>query len=119
MGLLEVTLILANPAAQERATSVKLLVDTGATLSWIPRGVLEGIGLRPQARRAFLLADGRRVERETAVATLILNGVAIGTTVVFGEPGDGTMLGVSALEELGLAIDPVERKLVPRDLLAL
>ena len=39
--------------------------------------------------------------------------------VMFADPGDSPVLGASALEILGLAVDPIEKKLIPRDYLAL
>ena len=119
MGLFEVKVTVSNPSAPNRAASVELLVDTGATLPWIARSILESIGISPLARRGFLLADGRRVERETGIVRLTLDGVAIGATVVFAEAGEGSMLGATALEALGMAVDPVGKKLLPRDLMAL
>ncbi len=119
MGLFEVNITVSNPADRKRSAAVALLVDTGVTLSWIARAALESLGIAPLTRRSFLLADGRRVERDTGMAMLTLDGVAIGTTVVFAEPGEGSMLGGTALEAFGVAVDPVERKLLPRDLMAL
>lgn len=37
MGMFEVKVKLTNLAAPGRAEEVSLLVDTGATLSWVPR----------------------------------------------------------------------------------
>ena len=115
MGFVEVEVTLSNPAARERWATARLLVDTGATLSWLPRSTLESIGVAPLSRRGFLLADGRRVERETGIVRLTLDGVAIGATVVFAEAGEGSMLGATALEALGMAVDPVGKKLLPRN----
>jgi len=36
--------------------------------------------------------------------------------VAFAEPGEATVLGATALEALGLAVDPVKQRLVPHDL---
>ncbi|MFQ5926734.1 MAG: clan AA aspartic protease [Terriglobia bacterium] len=119
MGAFEVNVTVANPAAPERSATVQLLVDTGATLPWIPRSVLESLGVQSVARRTVLLADGRRVTRDTGIVMLSFDGVPVGVTVVFAELGDGSVLGVTALEQLGVAVDPVEKKLLPRDLLAL
>jgi len=119
VGLFEVKVTVSNPSAPNRSATVELLVDTGATLPWLPRPTLESIGIAPLGRRGFLLADGRRVERETGIVRLTLDGVAIGATVVFAEAGEGSMLGATALEALGMAVDPVGKKLLPRDLMAL
>jgi hypothetical protein len=39
--------------------------------------------------------------------------------VAFGEPGEEAVLGATALEVLGLLVDPVAKKLLPRNLFAL
>jgi len=39
--------------------------------------------------------------------------------VAVGEPGEEAVLGATALETLGLLVDPVAQKLIPRNLLAL
>ena len=119
MGLFEVNVTVANPAVPERSIQVVLLVDTGATLSWLPRELLESLGVRPLSRSRFILADGSRVERETSVALFTLDGKTMGVPVAFAEAWESSVLGATSLEILGFAVDPVEKKLVPRDLLAL
>ncbi len=95
------------------------MVDTGATLTWVPRPLLEGIGAPRGQRRSFQVADGRIVERETAGAIVGVDGNETHVTVVAAEPGDAHLLGVTALESLGLAVDPVRLKLIPQVLLAM
>ncbi len=119
MGLFEVSVKLTNPASPEHIRAVTLLVDTGATLSWIPRGVLESLGVVPISRLPFSMADGRRLERESTGVLLTIDGRQAPVPVAFGEPGEEAALGATALEALGFAVDPVEKKLIPRDLLAL
>jgi predicted aspartyl protease len=50
---------------------------------------------------------------------LTIDGRKAAVPVAFGEPGEEAVLGATALEGLGLMVDPVAKKLVPRDLLAL
>ncbi len=85
---------------------LRLLVDTGASLSFIPRGILESLGVQPEDREPFELGDGRIVERDVGPAVIRFQGKSAGTQVVFAEPGDGPVLGVNALEELGLQLNP-------------
>ncbi len=59
MGMFEVKVKLANLAAPDRTEEVSLLVDTGATLSWIPREILQKLGVTAFSRLPFSLADGR------------------------------------------------------------
>lgn len=119
MGVFEVVVQIANPFSPNRVLSLQVLVDTGATLTSLPRILLESIGVIPGMRRTFVLADGRKVERETGAVVATLNGVTMPIPVMFAESDDAAVLGATALEILGFAVDPVEKKLVPRDLLAL
>ena len=119
MGMFEVKVTLANLAAPGRAEEVSLLVDTGATLSWIPRATLEKLGVKAFSRLPFTLPDGRRLERDTTAVLMTIDGRKGAVQVAFGEAGEEAVLGATSLEGLGFLVDPVGRKLVPRDLLAL
>jgi clan AA aspartic protease len=119
MGLFEVSVRLANPAQPDRVRDVSLLVDTGATLSWIQRDILQNLGVRPTDRLEFQLADGRVLQREVGAALFTIDGRTLAIPVAFGESGEESVLGATALEALGFAVDPVEQRLIPRRLLAL
>jgi len=119
MGLFEVKVELANLASPVKTEELSLLVDTGATLSWIPRHILQKLGVASFSHLPFTLADGRRLERDVTTVLLTINGRKAPVTVAFGEPGEEAVLGATALEILGLLVDPVGQKLVPRNLLAL
>ena len=119
MGLFDVKVKLGSLTAPERTEEVSLLVDTGATLSWIPRAILERLGAPVVSRLPFTLADGRELERETTAVLLTIDGRRAAVQVAFGEPGEEPVLGATALEGLGLLVDPVAKKLLPRNLLAL
>jgi len=105
--------------ASPRGADAELLVGTGATLTWVPREIIEQLGVPRLRRRSFPVADGRTVERETAGAVLRLDGNEANVTLVVAEPGDGHLLGATALESLGFAVDPITRRLVPQELLAM
>ena len=119
MGLFSVDITVAHPSEPGRQAEVKLTVDTGATLSWIPREILEKLGAPRLRRRPFLLADGRTIERDTVGAILKFDGSEAIVTVVAAEPGDGHLLGATALETLGFAVDPIHLRLIPQTLLAM
>ena len=119
MGSFEVAVRIANPIVPDRSIIMQLLVDTGATLTALPRPVLQSLGITPGMSRTFILGDGRRVQRETSSVLATMDGVTMPIPVMFAEGGDAPVLGATALEILGFAVDPVEKKLVPRDLLAL
>ncbi len=50
---------------------------------------------------------------------MTIDGRKAPVEVAFGEPGKEAVLGATALEILGFVVDPVGKKLVPRNLLAL
>lgn len=119
MGMFNVNVRLSNLAAPGRAAEVSLFLDTRATLSWIPRDVLQKLGATPFSRLPFSLAGGRRLERDITAVLLTVDGRKAPVEVAFGEAGEEAVLGATALEGLGFMVDPVAKKLVPRDLLAL
>jgi len=92
--------------------SVEALVDTGATYTLVPRPIVAGLGIAPQERDQFVLADGRRVERDVASCLVRLNGRVRSTVCVIDDGAPETLLGAVTLEEFGLAVDPVNRRLV-------
>ena len=83
------------------------MVDTGATDSLVPRQHLEAIGLNPEGQRTYLLADGSEVEMDIAVARIELMGEIVGGTVLFGDADTELLFGITALEPLGIEIDPL------------
>ncbi len=119
MGQFSLRVSIAHPTEPGRSAEIDLLVDTGATLSWVPRAVLEQLGVPRFSRRPFLLADGRTIERETALAVITIDGTKAGVTVVVAEPGDAQLLGATTLETLGFAVDPIHQRLLPKSLLAM
>jgi predicted aspartyl protease len=88
------------------------LVDTGSEFTWIPRALLESLGIRPARRQGFVVADGRRVERDVGYAIVHAAGVATADDVVFAEQSDFALLGVRSLEGLNLRVDVARKQLV-------
>lgn len=119
MGFVRARVELWNPERAERKLEVELTVDTGAMYTVLPRQTLEELGFKPVGKRRFKLADGRVIEREVGIAGVGAKGRVAYTTVVFGEREDEPVLGVTALEELGLEVDPATRELRPAELLLL
>ncbi len=117
MRLFDVKGTLASLSGQ--AQEISLAVDTGATLSWMPREVLEKLGATPLSRLPFSFSDGRTQERDTTAVLLTIDGRKGAVPVAFGEPGEEALLGATALEALGFMVDPVGKRLVARNLYAL
>jgi len=116
MGLTYVTVTIANPTNPKRLRRKKLLADSGALYSIVPKEVLKAIGIQPYGTETFTLADGSTIRRDVGNAFFRLNGRQAPTPVIFGEKADGSLLGVIALESLGFTIDPRTGKLRPTPL---
>ena len=92
---------------------IAALVDTGATYTLVPAPILRRLGVEPIGRQTFLIADGSRVEREIGQVSIRLDDRSRTTVVVFGDEDAEPLLGAVTLEEFGLGVDPVGRRLVP------
>jgi predicted aspartyl protease len=100
-----------------RHADMEVLVNIGALFTSIPRRVLEELGLRPIARYRLKVFSGEVIERDVGGAIIEYEGRRTVVPVVFGEPGDASILGVTALEALGYQPDPVTKRLKPTELL--
>jgi predicted aspartyl protease len=89
------------------------LVDSGSEYTWIPRDVLEELGVAAQRKQGFIVADGRRIDRDIGYALVRAGGSEAPELVVFAETGDMVLLGAHSLEGLNVRIDPVRKELVP------
>ena len=115
MGEVYASFEVLNPLRPDLSVSLEGLTDTGATLCLIPSADLARIGIRRIRRVRLDLADGSIVERDLGHAAVRIGGHTAFLNVVFGDAGDPTLLGLTALESLGLAVDPVHRRLIPVD----
>jgi predicted aspartyl protease len=88
-------------------------VDTGIGSSWIPRDVLESLGIGIERAQWFRTADGRVVHRLMRYAVAHAGGTRTSNEGVFAEPGDMVLLGAHTLEGVNLRIDRKTRQLVP------
>jgi aspartyl protease family protein len=112
MGLFHVKGRLTGPTG--RAEEVQFLVDTGATLSVVPRSLAEKLELKSTRSQSVVIAGGQRDVWPVAEARLALNGDEV-TTPCFIAPDGPALLGAVALESLFLAVDPVGKRLIPVD----
>ena len=114
MGVVQVTVTIRNPAEPERAWDGLFLVDTGSTDCVVPGRALRGIGLQPRGRRTYELADGREETVDIAVAEVEFMGEIVGATVGFGNDDIEPILGLTALESVGIEVDPLSQRLKRR-----
>ena len=106
MGATHVTVAIRNLAEPDRVWEGLFLVDTGATDCLVPRQHLESIGLAPKGQRVYELADGSALRMDITVAQVEFMGEFVGATIMFGETDAEPLLGVTALESVGIEVDP-------------
>jgi len=121
MGSFSAKLRVWNPNSPERTEEIEAMVDTGAAFSWVHRERIERLGAQVLRGMGLRAIDGSIVERDTAAVWVASNGFTGPDTVVIAERNDNDMevIGVHTIEGLGLAADPVQKKLVPTIGLAL
>lgn len=106
MGVTYVTVTIRNPAAPDRTWEGLFLVDTGAVDCLVPRPHLESIGLAPKGQRIYGLADGREIRMDITTGDIEFMGEIVGGTIVMGPAESEPLLGVTALESVGIEVDP-------------
>lgn len=111
MGTFRVAIQIGDPKGGHFET-VEALVDTGASYTWVPRDVLERLGVLPEGRWEFEVAGSRVIERDVAETRVRYDGETRTTIVVFGDEGSLPLLGAYTLEGFRLAPDPVNRRLI-------
>ncbi len=111
MGATHVTVTIRNMAEPDRTWDGLFLVDTGATDCLVPRQHLEAIGIMPQGKRLYELADGKSVRFDIAAARVEFMGEFVGATIIFGDEDAEPLLGVTALESVGIEVDPSSQTL--------
>ena len=111
MGATHVTVTVRNITDEAKSWSGLFLVDTGATDCLVPASALRGIGIEPVKKRVYELADGRETEYEIGFAILEFMGDITTVSVIFGPDDAEPLLGVLALESVGIEVDPRSQKL--------
>ena len=87
------------------------MVDTGAIDCVVTRQHLEEIGLTPGSTRVYTLADGSKIEMDITVAQVEFMGEIAGVTIAMGDESCEPLLGVTALESMGIEVDPHNQEL--------
>ena len=111
MGTTHVTVAIRNPSEPDRVWEGEFLVDTGATDCLVPRAALQSIGLQPEGKRSYELADGSKIQFDVAVGRVEFMGDFVGSTILFGDDDAEPLLGVTALESMGIEVDPLNQTL--------
>ena len=97
----------------KKSLEIEAMVDTGASYTMIPGGMLKEMGVTPIDKISLRLADGRVVEYDMGRVWATINGGSEVTLVVFGPEDVSPLLGAYTLEGLRLAVDPTHGRVIP------
>jgi predicted aspartyl protease len=111
MGVTRVTTRISNLAQDGKPWEADFLVDTGAIDCMAPRDRLMAAGIRPEGKSVHVLANGQPVEYEYGFARVSFLGAETVAQVIFGPPDAEPILGVVALENTCVSVEPVTRTL--------
>ncbi len=109
MGLIHVTTRIKASQNAEEKFEADFLVDTGATDCMISASALEKAGISRRGRMSYELADGKTVEYDFGLAEIEFMGELTSGRVIFGPENVEPILGVTALESVGILVDPVRQ----------
>jgi clan AA aspartic protease len=110
MGLMHVTVTLRIPGSRQGGFEGLFLVDSGAIDSMAPASALAAAGIEPVGRSTYELADGSH-EYAFGLAQIEFMGEVTAGRVIFGPEACEPILGVTALESVGIMLDPATRTL--------
>lgn len=113
MGTFSVTAHLLPADRTDSSEAIALMVDTGATYTCLPRALLERMGYRPVGRRQVVFANGTEAEWDVTAVTLSLLDSTLPTLCFMAPNSSPGLLGAVTLEEFGLGVDPIGKRLIP------
>jgi clan AA aspartic protease len=110
MGLTHIAVKVRNRDSHE-TFSANFLVDTGATDSMVPACELKRIGIEPTGKKTYEVATGELQQFDVAYAEISFLDETLTSRVIFGPDNAEPILGVIALESMGVIVDPVNHTL--------
>ena len=111
MVLARVTTKLTSLQDPQKSYEAVLLVDTGATDSMAPADEIEKLGIKPESKMSYELADGTVRELPFGLVRIEFMGETTAGRVIIAPPGTEPLLGVTALESVGIMVDPANKTL--------
>lgn len=112
MGLTKVTVKVSDLAKSRKPYEDNFLVDTGAVDCFVPSSKLRKAGIKPEGTSKYELANGISVKYQYGFARVSFMGTETVAQVIFGPEDTDPILGVVALENVGIAVDPRTKKLL-------
>ncbi|MFZ5515146.1 MAG: hypothetical protein ACOY90_00815 [Candidatus Zhuqueibacterota bacterium] len=115
MGMFKKKVKISNSKNPNQFFEKDFWVDTGSLYSFVPEDYLERIDVEPSVTRKLILADGREDTRLLGFCDFQIEGLEgnIPCPVIFAPKNSLFLLGATALENFGVDVDPIQKKLKP------
>jgi clan AA aspartic protease len=111
MGVTKVTVQVRDLGKSRKPYRAEFLVDTGAVDCMAPAAALRKAGIRQEGTKVYELANGQPVEYPYGFARIAFLGSETVVQIIFGPDNCEPLLGVVALENVGIGVDPRSRTL--------
>ena len=111
MGITHVTVKVRSLSKAGKPYEADFLVGTGSIDCMAAREHLDAAGIVPEGKGVYELANGQPMEMEFGFARVAFMGEETVTPVIFGPKDIEPILGVLALEAMGVVVDPVSKDL--------
>jgi clan AA aspartic protease len=111
MGVTHVTVRVKSLSGKGKGFEGEFLVDAGAIHCLAAASKLKSAGVKVEGKQAYELADGKPVELQYGFARVAFMGSETVTQIIFAPDNCEPILGVVALENTGISIDPASQTL--------
>lgn len=115
MGLFSIEIEIAKPGKGARWHALgPVIVDTaGSEITWLPEEKLRALRIDIFRKdQPFIMANGEQITRDVGIALIRSGEFKTVDEVVFGRPGDLSLLGARTLEGFNALVDSRKKKLV-------
>lgn len=102
----------SNPEHPKKSKECAFLVDSGAVYSVVPEEILKKLGVKSTSEEEFILANGEIIKKTVGNLYFAYKDKVRAAPVIFGDKGI-YLLGATAIEALGMILDPIKRELKP------
>lgn len=104
--------VLANPSNRNLNCTVDFCVDTGASITVIPKKIAKKLRLKSAGKALIQLGDGRQIENDLAYVYLYVANEGLMLFAAINEDGTDALLGCDVMELLQFQIDIARKRVL-------
>ena len=104
--------LLANPANRDLNCTLTFCVDTGASITVIPKKIAKKLRLVKAGTAKIQLADGRIIDNDLAYVYLYVAGEGLMVFAAINNADENALLGCDVMELLQFQVDIARKKVL-------